>query len=134
MKKSVLQQARSNYQPKMPKVFEGNVKVVEGAPTQSVADCDDIRRLFPNTYGLPEITFEVSESTDRTPGKAINVGVILSGGQAPGGHNVISGLYDGIIGFALTACLSPNAICPRVASISAIILSVTLPAAYSTGL
>jgi len=96
MKKSVLQQVRSNYQPKMPKVFEGNVKVVEGAPTQSVADCDDIRRLFPNTYGLPVITFEVSESTDRTPGNAINVGVILSGGQAPGGHNVISGLYDGI--------------------------------------
>jgi len=96
MKKSVLQQARTSYLPKMPRVFEGNVEVVEGNPTESVADCDEIKRRFPNTYGLPEITFTASDNTEYTPGKAINVGVILSGGQAPGGHNVISGLYDGI--------------------------------------
>jgi pyrophosphate--fructose-6-phosphate 1-phosphotransferase len=94
MKKSALQQARSAYQPKLPQVLKGAVKVVEGRPTQSVADQEEIKKLFPNTYGLPELTFEVAEGGAQ--GKPLNVGVILSGGQAPGGHNVISGLFDGI--------------------------------------
>lgn len=94
MKKSALQQARAAYQPKLPIVLTGAVKAVEGDPTQSVADQEDIKNLFPNTYGLPELKFE--KNTNPTVGKPINVGVILSGGQAPGGHNVISGLFDGI--------------------------------------
>ncbi|MDE6416720.1 MAG: diphosphate--fructose-6-phosphate 1-phosphotransferase [Duncaniella sp.] len=94
MKKSALQTARAAYRPKLPVVLTGAVKAVEGEPTQSVADQEAIRQLFPNTYGLPELRFEKNPSP--TPGKPINVGVILSGGQAPGGHNVISGLFDGI--------------------------------------
>lgn len=94
MTKSALQIARAAYQPKLPKALRGNVKAVEGEPTQSVADQDAIKALFPNTYGTPVITFEGSDETVSYP--AINVGVILSGGQAPGGHNVISGLFDGL--------------------------------------
>ena len=94
-KKSALQKARAAYQPKLPSALWGAVKAVEGEPTQSVADQEEIKALFPNTYGLPELTFE----KDPKPAKVtapFNVGVILSGGQAPGGHNVISGLFDGI--------------------------------------
>ncbi|MCM1448985.1 MAG: diphosphate--fructose-6-phosphate 1-phosphotransferase [Clostridiales bacterium] len=94
MKKSALQIARAAYEPKLPIVLTGAVKTVIGEPTQSVADQGAIKTLFPNTYGLPELTFEKSQNS--TPGQPINVGVILSGGQAPGGHNVISGLFDGI--------------------------------------
>lgn len=94
MEKSALQKARATYQPKLPIVLTGAVKAVEGQPTHSVADQEEIKKLFPNTYGLPELKFE----KDPAPAarKPINVGVILSGGQAPGGHNVISGLFDGI--------------------------------------
>jgi pyrophosphate--fructose-6-phosphate 1-phosphotransferase len=94
MKKSALQQARAAYQPKLPIVLTGAVKAVAGEPTQSVADQEEIKKLFPTTYGLPELRFE--KNTAPAAGKPINVGVILSGGQAPGGHNVISGLFDGI--------------------------------------
>ncbi|MBO4942210.1 MAG: diphosphate--fructose-6-phosphate 1-phosphotransferase [Muribaculaceae bacterium] len=94
MKKSALQKARATYQPKLPIALAGAVRVVEGQPTQSVADQEAIKALFPNTYGLPEIRFEKNPSP--TAGKPVNVGVILSGGQAPGGHNVICGLFDGI--------------------------------------
>ena len=94
MKKSALQIARASYQPKLPVALTGCVKVVEGAPTKSVADQEEIQKLFPNTYGLPEIRFEKSNTP--VQGKPLNVGVILSGGQAPGGHNVICGLFDGI--------------------------------------
>ena len=94
MKKSALQQARAAYQPKLPIVLTGAVKAVEGHATQSVADQDEIKNLFPNTYGLPEIHFE--KDANPVKGAPLNVGVILSGGQAPGGHNVISGLFDGI--------------------------------------
>ena len=94
MKKSALQKARAAYQPKLPIVLTGAVKVVEGKPTTSVADQEEIQKLFPNTYGLPELKFE--KNTNPVPGKPLNVGVILSGGQAPGGHNVICGLFDGI--------------------------------------
>ena len=93
MTKSALQIARAAYQPKLPKALKGAVKVEEGAPTQSVADQEAIKALFPNTYGMPLIKFVEGEATAYP---AINVGVILSGGQAPGGHNVISGLFDGI--------------------------------------
>ncbi|MCR5821162.1 MAG: diphosphate--fructose-6-phosphate 1-phosphotransferase [Bacteroidaceae bacterium] len=93
MKKSALQIARAAYQPKLPKALKGAVKAVEGQPTQSVGDQEKIRELFPNTYGLPVIEFAEGEAKAQP---AINVGVILSGGQAPGGHNVISGLFDGI--------------------------------------
>ena len=94
MKKSALQKARAAYKPKLPVVLTSAVKVVEGRPTESVADQEAIKNLFPNTYGLPEIRFE--KNSNPGPGKPVNVGVILSGGQAPGGHNVISGLFDGI--------------------------------------
>lgn len=94
MKKSALQKARAAYQPKLPIVLTSPVKAIEGKPTESVADQAAIKALFPNTYGMPELRFE--KNTAPTPGKPINVGVILSGGQAPGGHNVISGLFDGI--------------------------------------
>ncbi len=94
MKKSALQIVRAAYQPKLPVELTGGVTVVEGAPTQSVADQEEIKKLFPNTYGLPEIHFE--KNSKNISGKALNVGVILSGGQAPGGHNVICGLFDGL--------------------------------------
>ena len=93
MVKSELQKARAAYQPKLPKALQGAVVAVEGAPTQSVGNQDEIKAMFPNTYGMPVITFESGETK---PMEAINVGIILSGGQAPGGHNVISGLYDGV--------------------------------------
>ena len=93
MTKSALQIARAAYQPKLPKALQGAVKVQEGEPTQSVADQEAIKELFPNTYGMPLIKFVEGEAKNFD---AMNVGVILSGGQAPGGHNVISGLFDGI--------------------------------------
>ncbi len=93
MKKSALQQARATYQPKLPLTLTGAVVAKKGKPTESVANQEEIKALFPNTYGLPELTFE---KTNPTVGKPLNVGVILSGGQAPGGHNVICGLFDGI--------------------------------------
>ncbi|MEG1838703.1 MAG: diphosphate--fructose-6-phosphate 1-phosphotransferase [Bacteroidaceae bacterium] len=94
MTKSALQIARAAYQPKLPKALKGTVEVKEGQATQSVADQEAIKKLFPNTYGMPLIQFVESSKNVNAP--AINVGVILSGGQAPGGHNVISGIFDGI--------------------------------------
>jgi len=91
---SALQQERAKYQPKLPKALQGNVKAIEGKATESVADQTEIKKLFPNTYGLPLITFQASDTKPSFP--AFNVGVILSGGQAPGGHNVISGIFDGL--------------------------------------
>ena len=94
MVKSALQIARAAYQPKVPAALKGAVKAVDGEYTQSVADQEEIKKLFPNTYGMPVITFEKTNDVKEFP--ATNVGVILSGGQAPGGHNVIAGLFDGI--------------------------------------
>ncbi|MGL5788728.1 MAG: 6-phosphofructokinase, partial [Bacteroidales bacterium] len=94
MKKSALQIARAAYQPKLPKALRGAVKIQEGAATESVADQAEIAKLFPNTYGMPVLTFVESDEKREYP--AINAGVILSGGQAPGGHNVIAGLFDGL--------------------------------------
>ncbi len=94
MEKSALQIARAAYQPKLPAGLRGNVKIVEGAPTQSVDNQEEIKALFPNTYGMPLVNFEpTDEKKEYAP---INIGIILSGGQAPGGHNVICGLYDGL--------------------------------------
>ncbi len=93
---SPLQIARAAYQPKLPKVlaqYGSAVKATLGAATESIADQADIKSLFPNSYGLPVVTFE--GPVDQAFG-ALKVGVILSGGQAPGGHNVIAGLYDGL--------------------------------------
>ena len=93
MKKSALQLARAAYQPKLPKALQGAVKVKEGAATQSVGDQEEIKKLFPNTYGMPIVEFEPATEANHTK---MNVGIILSGGQAPGGHNVITGLFDQI--------------------------------------
>lgn len=93
MEKSALQKERAAYKPKLPKALQGAVKVVEGAPTQSVDNQEEIKKLFPNTYGMPLVEFVTAENALQ---KEMNVGVILSGGQAPGGHNVISGLFDEI--------------------------------------
>ncbi|KGI21925.1 diphosphate--fructose-6-phosphate 1-phosphotransferase [Hoylesella timonensis] len=93
MKTSALQVERAVYQPKLPKALQGAVKVQEGAPTQSVDDQEEIQKLFPHTYGMPLVEFVPGEHTES---KRLNVGVILSGGQAPGGHNVISGLFDAV--------------------------------------
>lgn len=93
MTKSPLQIARASYQPKLPASLKGDVVLKEGAATESVADQEEIKNLFPKTYGMPLITFEPGEKKNY-PLK--NVGVILSGGQAPGGHNVICGLFDGL--------------------------------------
>ena len=91
MEKSALQKARAAYQPKLPLGLQGAVKVQEGEPTQSVDNQDEIKALFPNTYGMPLVEFVPGQAQKHEP---MNVGVILSGGQAPGGHNVITGLFD----------------------------------------
>ena len=88
-----MQIARAAYQPKLPKALQNAVKIKEGAPTQSVDNQEEIKKLFPNTYGMPIVEFVPGEEADN---KKMNVGVILSGGQAPGGHNVITGLFDQI--------------------------------------
>ena len=97
MKISSLQTARYEYSPKLPGMLRhgiADICVKEGEETQSVADQEKIKALFPNTYGKKEITFE--KGTNTSEAKKQVVGVILSGGQAPGGHNVICGLYDAL--------------------------------------
>ena len=97
MNLSPLQKARYEYTPKLPGMLRNGISeicVKEGAETASVADQDKIKALFPNTYGKREITFEKGQNT--AAAKKQVVGVILSGGQAPGGHNVITGLYDAL--------------------------------------
>ena len=92
MEKSALQIARSAYQPKLPLGLRGNVSIKEGQPTQSMGDQEEIKALFPNTYGMPLVEFV--PSNEKKTYAPMNMGVILSGGQAPGGHNVICGLFD----------------------------------------
>jgi len=94
MTKSALQVARATYVPKIPKVIHGAVRVEEGKNTESIANQEELKKLFPHTYGLPVIKFV--ESSEQLLFPATNIGVILSGGQAPGGHNVIAGLFDGM--------------------------------------
>ena len=105
---SELQQARVHYEPKLPKVFRGdginNFEIKEGKKTESVSDQKEIKKLFPATYGQPIIEFEEMSSKQTAKigkskhqnNKPLKVGIILSGGQAPGGHNVITGLYDAL--------------------------------------
>ena len=94
---SPLQKARYQYAPKLPKMLRNGISeisVLEGEETSSVADQEKIKALFPNTYGKKEITFQKGQNT--SVAKKQVVGVILSGGQAPGGHNVVCGLYDAL--------------------------------------
>ena len=94
---SPLQKARYQYAPKLPKMLRNGISeisVLEGEETTSVADQENIKALFPNTYGKKEITFQKGQNT--SVAKKQVVGVILSGGQAPGGHNVVCGLYDAL--------------------------------------
>ncbi|MCH5222432.1 MAG: diphosphate--fructose-6-phosphate 1-phosphotransferase [Muribaculaceae bacterium] len=95
MKKSPLQRVRSEYIPKLPKALQGPVKVKIGEATESVADQEEIKKLFPHTYGMPIVEFLPADGSEHVD-EPFNVGIILSGGQAPGGHNVVSGVFDGI--------------------------------------
>ncbi|MCE5313542.1 MAG: diphosphate--fructose-6-phosphate 1-phosphotransferase [Armatimonadota bacterium] len=93
--KSALQKARAAYQPKLPKALRtGNIKVELGAPTEPATDKEDIKKLFPHTYGQP--VAKIVEGEGNLNSAPMNVGVVLSGGQAPGGHNVIAGIFDGL--------------------------------------
>ena len=94
---SSLQIERLKYQPKLPAALAGginNLVVVEGDKTECVKDAEQIKELFANNYGKPIVTFK--STSEKTVSEKRNVGVILSGGQAPGGHNVIAGLYDAL--------------------------------------
>ena len=94
---SPLQQARLKFQPVLPQTLASGItklNIVEGNSTESVADQNEIKGLFPNTYGKPMVTFEQSDNENNFEQK--NVGVIVSGGQAPGGHNVVAGIYDAL--------------------------------------
>jgi pyrophosphate--fructose-6-phosphate 1-phosphotransferase len=91
---SSLQLARAEYKPKLPSALTDNIIIKEGAATQSIAHQKEIQEMFPNTYGLPILNIETGSKPLESP--VIKVGVILSGGQAPGGHNVIAGLFDGL--------------------------------------
>ena len=120
-KLSPLQIERLKYQPKLPSsLAEGinSLEMAEGSATQSVRDQEQIQELFKNTYGKPVVTFK--HSTMSKEAGIRNVGVILSGGQAPGGHNVIAGLYD-----ALKQANSANKLYGFLGGPSGIILSVT---------
>ena len=93
---SPLQIERLKYQPKLPLQLRNGVNSLSlklGNATQSVRDQEQIKALFPNTYGKPVVSYE---TTTPTAAEKKNVGVILSGGQAPGGHNVIAGLFDAL--------------------------------------
>ena len=91
MEISILQKERTCYIPILPKSLKGAVTIKEGEPTNSIEDYEDIKKIFPNTYGMPIVEFIPAKTSEN---QKINVGVILSGGQAPGGHNVISGIFD----------------------------------------
>jgi diphosphate-dependent phosphofructokinase len=95
MKQSFLESERNAYHPKLPALFQQEDSVIAkfGAATESADDQKKVKELFPNSYGLPLVTFEAGKTENVTP---LNLAVILSGGQAPGGHNVISGLYDAL--------------------------------------
>ena len=96
---SSLQKARLAYKPKLPKIMRNGIRkiaLVSGAPTESVADKDQIKAIFKNNYGQPIVTFKASKNKKKGRAEVKNVGVILSGGQAPGGHNVVAGLFDAL--------------------------------------
>ena len=123
MEKSALQIARAAYQPKLPKALQGAVKVKEGAATQSVGDQEEIKKLFPNTYGMPIVEFEPATEANT---KKMNVGIILSGGQAPGGHNVITGLFDQIKKLPVCSTRSRSSTPRTVSMVSSLVLAVLL--------
>ena len=94
---SPLQKARYEYSPKLPRMLRHPIEEIEakeGKATESVSDQDEIKKLFPNTYGMKEVSFQ--KGTSHAKKRKEVVGVILSGGQAPGGHNVITGLFDAL--------------------------------------
>ena len=95
---SLLGKARIAYQPKLPTSLRNGplkVGIQKGAATESVRDQAAVKALFPNTYGAPVVSFDATGS-HVIMGNQVNIGVVLSGGQAPGGHNVIAGIFDGI--------------------------------------
>ena len=95
---SQLQQHRAKFQPVLPEILKKGPAAIKpkfGKATQSVADQAKVKKIFPNTYGLPEVSF-VKGTNAAACKKAVRVGVVLSGGQAPGGHNVIAGILDGL--------------------------------------
>lgn len=97
MQYSPLQKARYEYKPKLPKILQQDIASIEavfGEHTEAASDQDALKELFPNTYGMPRVSFTGGSGTDMS-GK-LTVGVVLSGGQAPGGHNVITGLFDAL--------------------------------------
>ena len=96
MEISPLQAVRKQYSPKLPAALRNgaNVNVIKGEPLPAFADTEKIAALFPTTSNMPDLTFTAGDGSKQD--KILNVGVILSGGQAPGGHNVIAGIYDGI--------------------------------------
>ncbi len=98
MEISVLQKVRASYEPKLPPAFVNGalVTVSKSDPTESIGDQESIKKLFPVNYGKPILDLSAGGGEQKKALKPINVGVILSGGQAPGGHNVISGLFDGL--------------------------------------
>ena len=94
---SELERARASYQPRAPRILEqglGAVGITEGEPSGAVRNADEVRQKFPKTFGRP--TLSVTEGAGPPRPRALNVGVVLSGGQAPGGHNVITGLFDAL--------------------------------------
>ena len=99
MKKiSELEKLRKQYKPKLPPSMRNgilNVEIKKGEPTESMGDQELIKKAFPNTYGLPILKFKSGKASRES--KPLNVGVVLSGGQAPGGHNAIAGIYDAIV-------------------------------------
>ena len=97
MENSALQKARYAYRPKLPAILTGNAADIQlelGKPTEAAADGAALAGIFPQTYGKPIASFV--KGANGTMTRRLLVGVILSGGQAPGGHNVIAGLYDGL--------------------------------------
>jgi len=95
---SELQQYRLKYKPKLPSILKNSTTSIIakfGKPTESTSDQETLKKLFPKTYGLPEVLFVKGKNSDIKK-KILKVGVVLSGGQAPGGHNVIAGLFDGL--------------------------------------
>jgi len=94
---SPLQRCRYEYQPKLPGILVGDINTVVpvlGGKTTSVADAEELKKLFPNTFGMPKVSFKKGKNEEIS--NIMNVGVVLSGGQAPGGHNVIAGLFDAL--------------------------------------
>jgi pyrophosphate--fructose-6-phosphate 1-phosphotransferase len=94
---SPLQESRYNYKPKLPEAIKGDVNKIKlelGNPTEAVSDKKEIKEIFEKTYGMPIVTFV--KGNNPFANKKINIGVVLSGGQAPGGHNVIAGIFDGL--------------------------------------